>query len=168
MQIRRLCALLVLCVLLCPTLFAEASGPTGPRFTWSSFQRFWDKQAIPSVYLTNPETVQGGYLIHYGHGVTLRVLMHDKAVTGVEARFSGGPANDAGGMQFKRLIYQSIIVGTYRWPEDKIVEVRQHFSNLSPMNKDYRYQMTHFRYTYNATTGWTFGFDYVPLEDSQK
>lgn len=143
---------------------AYASGPTGPRFSWSSFQRFWEKQATPLVYLKDAEPVQDGYLVTYGHGVTLRVLVRDQVVTGVQIRFLGGKANDAGGPQFKRLIYQTITVGSYRWPDDKIEEVRRRFAILSPQEKTYHYQMTRFYYSYSETGGWLFGFDYVPAE----
>lgn len=162
-----LCALLTLC--LAPLQRAEASGPTGPRFTWSSFQRFWDKQGTPLVYLTTPEAVQGGYLVNYGHGVTLQVLLQDQVVTGVDIRFVGGKANEAGGPQFKRLVYHAITVGSFRWPGDKIEEVRHRFAIFSPQDKEYHYQMTRFRYTSSPSTGpstsWTFGFEYVPAEE---
>lgn len=159
-----LMALCALCLLFPHA--SDAGGPTGPRFSWSSFQRFWEKQATPLVYLTKAEPVEEGYLVNYGHTVVLRVFLQDHVVTGVEIRFKGGPGNDAGGPQFKRLMYHAISIGTYRWPEDKIEEVRHLFRVISPQNKEYRYQMTHFTYTYSPQSGWTFGFDYVPDADN--
>lgn len=155
-------AVVALC--LAPLTLAEASGPTGPRFTWSSFQRFWDKQGTPLVYLGKAEAVEGGYLVNYGHGVTLRVALRDKVVSGVEVRFVGGKANEAGGPQFKRLVYHAITIGSFRWPEDKIEEVRHLFAIFGPQDKEYHYQMTRFRYSSSPSMGWTFSFEYIPAE----
>ena len=161
-----LCTSLFLALSLALPLKAEASGPTGPRFSWSSFQRFWEKQASPLVYLTKAEPVAGGYLVDYGFSTTMRIPVQDRQVQGVEIRFLGGAGNDAGGPQFKRLVHQAINIGTYKWPEDKIDEVRRLFAVMSPQAKEYRYQMTYFRYNYAPDTGWSFSFHYVPDLDN--
>lgn len=141
---------------------AQASGATGPRFTWAAFQRFWDKGASPLVQLKHAEKVKDGYLIDYGHTTTLRVLVEDDRVTGVSVRFGGGKHNDAGGPQFLRLMRHAISVGTYRWPEDKIQEAYEYFEVMSPEPKTYRFQSSEFYRGFEEGLGWEFRFDYVP------
>ena len=165
-------AALLLCLLSAlqalPTQSAQSAwaASPGPGFSWSSFQRFWDKQGPPLVHIKKAEAVEGGYLVDFGYTTVLRVFVRDKIVTGVEAHFIGGGDNDAGGPQFKRLVYQAITIGTYRWPEEQIMEVREKFKFMTPEDKEYRFQMTHFKYSYVAGTGWSFGFDYVSDEQN--
>ena len=159
---RTLLAVFCLFTLLGVPDIAQTGGPTGPRFTWAAFQRFWDKGASPLVHLKSPEKVTGGYLIDYGHTTTLRILVEDERVTGVSVRFVGGRNNDAGGPQFLRLMQQAINVGTYRWPEDKIQEVRDYYAVMSPDPREFRYQSSLFYRQYVEGQGWEFRFDYVP------
>lgn len=153
----------VLCLSLLAVLLLGLSPAHagGPRFSWSAFQRFWDKAASPLVHLHNAEKVEDGYLIDFGYTTTLRVLMEDDVVRGVSVRFVGGKGHDAGGPRFLRLVHQAITTGTYQWPPEKIREVREYFSVMTPEPKEYRYRTSIFQRTYTKGKGWEFLFTFV-------
>lgn len=162
MSLAKRIAVGVFLLLLCGagTLYA-AQTSIAPQFTWSSFLRFWNKSATPLVRLDNAVLSEGGYLVDYGQTTTVRVLMKDQNVTGMSIRFVSGGENDAGGVQFLRLIFHCISVGTYQWPAEKTAEVREFFRVMTPELKEYAWRYSRFTRSYTAGTGWEFRLDYT-------
>jgi hypothetical protein len=145
--------------------FLEQGGgeDRGPRYTLESFKRQWSVHSPnPKAHFNTPHKVEGGYAVDYGDGVSLLILMRKDVVTGVRIRYDTGPDQGAGGPRFLLLMHTAINVGTFRWPQERIDQVRQMFSP-APLPKSYRYLYTSFSRMYDQQTGrWEFVMDYVP------
>ena len=135
----------------------------GPRYTLASFKRQWTVHSPnPRAHLNALHKAEGGYAADYGDGVSLLVVMHKDTVTGVRIRYEAGPEQGAGGPRFLLLMHTAINVGTFRWPQARIEQVRQLFNFMTPQSKNYRYLYTAFTSTYGQADGWEFVLDYVP------
>jgi hypothetical protein len=145
--------------------FLEAGGgdDRGPRYTLESFKRQWTvHSANPKANFNTLHQIEGGYAFDYGDGVSLRISMHKDAVTGVRIRYEAEPDQAAGGPRFLLLIHTAINVGTFRWPQERIEQVRHSFSLMTPQPKSYRYRYTSFTRAYEQASGWEFAMNYVP------
>lgn len=160
------CTCLCLAFLLCAgyAATAEAGGPTGPRLTWGAFQRFWNTGASPLVHLRNPVPEEGGYLVDYGHTTTLHIRMEDGYVRGLTINFSGVRDHYDGGPRFLQLVHRALVVGSYRWPEERILEAIRAFEAMAPEPTEYHYHNAKFSRRYTPETGWEFHMDYVSPE----
>lgn len=156
---RSLLCLLTLLLAATPLL---ASGPTGARYTWASFSYSWNKNAQPQVQLTKAVPTSYGYSVDYGHTTTLEVLMEHGAVHSTCAHFVGGGENDAGGRVFMLLMAKSMEVGTFRWPQSQVDEVKEAFKIMRKERREYRYNTTEFVYDYSPESGWEFCMTYLP------
>ncbi|MCL1986233.1 MAG: hypothetical protein FWG59_07285 [Betaproteobacteria bacterium] len=135
----------------------------GPRYTLASFQRQWKVNSPNSkARLSTLQKAEDGFVADYGDGVSVLIVMHKEAVTGARIRYEAGPDQGAGGPRFLLLVSAAINVGTFRWPHERIEQVRQIFSFMTPQTKSYRYLYTTFTRTYDQTRGWEFALDYVP------
>lgn len=157
-----LCLVLLLFSGLPPT--ALGSGPTGPRLTWAAFQRFWDTGASPLVRIRRPLAVEDGYLVDYGHTTTLHIRMQDGFVRGITIHFSGQKGHYDGGPRFLQLVHRALVIGSYRWPEERALEALRTFEAITPEPAEYRYHNAAFRREYSPETGWEFHMDYVPAQ----
>lgn len=138
-----------------------ASGPTGPRYTYASFSYAWNRNAPDNIHLTRANPTAEGYVADYGFTNSLTVYTEDGTVTGTCARFVGGGENDAGGRTFTQLIANSILVGTFRWPQEQLDEVRATFKVLGMQAKEYSYNTTRFTLDHSPTAGWEFCMRYI-------
>ena len=135
----------------------------GPRYTLESFKRQWTVHSPnPKAHFRTLTQAEGGYAVDYGDGVSLLIVMSKDTVTGVRVRYEAGPDQGAGGPHFLLLMQTAINVGTFRWPQDRIIQLRQIFSLMSPLPKSYRFLYTSFSRTYDQTGGWEFVMDFVP------
>jgi len=135
----------------------------GPRYTLESFKRQWTVHSPnPKARLATLHKVEGGYAADYGDGVSLLVVMHKDAVIGARIRYEPGPDQGAGGPGFLLLMHTAINVGTFRWPQERINQVRQIFNLMTHQPKNYRYLYTSFTRTYTQAEGWEFVLSYVP------
>lgn len=141
----------------------EGGSDIGPRYTLEAFKRTW------SINVPNPKAglVQGretnkGWLVEYGDGLTLLMPMTEGTVTGVHIRYEAGPDQGAGGPRFLLLMNTAINVGTFRWPQARIDQVRHTFNHMSPLPKSYRYLYSSFKRTFTQGEGWEFMLDFVP------
>jgi len=145
--------------------FLEQGGgdDRGPRYTLEAFKRQWRVHSPnPKAHFSTIHEVEGGYAVDYGDGVSLLIVMGKGTVTGVRIRYDSGPDQGSGGPRFLLLIHTAINVGTFRWPQERINQVRQIFSQ-SPLPKTYRYLYTSFSRTFDQQIGrWEFALDYVP------
>lgn len=160
-----LCLAFLLCAGASP---AEASGPTGPRLTWAAFQRFWDTGASPLVRIRNPMPEEGGYLVDYGHTTALHVHMENGYVRGLTVSFSGVREHYDGGPRFLQLMHRALVVGSYRWPEERVLKALRTFEAITPEPAEYRYHNAKFSRSYTPEVGWEFHMDYVLPETEQK
>lgn len=140
---------------------AFASGSTGPRYTWASFGYGWNRSAPEKLQLTKPQPIAEGYVADFGFTNTLTIYVDDSVVTGTCARFIGGGENDAGGRTFRHLIANSINVGSFRWPQEQLDEVRAAFQIISMQPKEYTYNTTRFTFDYDPASGWEFCMTYL-------
>lgn len=135
----------------------------GPRYTLESFKRQWNVNSLNSkARLATLFEAEGGYTADYGDGVSVFIAMHRDTVTGARIRYEDGPENAAGGPRFLLLVNTAINVGTFRWPQERINQVRQIFGFISPQSKSYRYLYTSFTRAYVQSEGWEFALEYVP------
>jgi hypothetical protein len=135
----------------------------GPRYTLESFKRQWNVHSLnPKTHLGTLHKVENGYAVDYGDGVSLLIVMHKDTVISARIRYEAGPDQGAGGPRFLSLIHTAINVGTFRWPQERIEQLRQIFTFMTPQTKNYRYLYTSFSRTYAQAEGWTFVLDYVP------
>ena len=143
----------------------------GPRYTLESFKRQWNVNSPnPKVHLGTLHKIEGGYAADYGDGVSLRIVMHKDTVRGARIRYEIGPDLGAGGPRFLLLMHTAINLGTFRWPQERVNQVRQIFNFMTPQPKKYRYLYTSFTRTYTQTDGWEFVLEYVankPEENSE-
>lgn len=147
----------------------EGGSDIGPRYTLESFKRQWNVNSFnPKGGLAAGQETPDGWFADYGDGVTLLILMRGDVVTGVRIRYEGRPEQGAGGPRFLLLMQTAINVGTFRWPQERIDEVRQGFSHMSPMPKDYRHMYSAFSRSYTPGPGWEFTLDFVPISGSEK
>ena len=135
----------------------------GPRYTLASFNRQWNVNSLNSkAHFNRVREVEGGYAAEYGDGVSLFIVMHKDTVSGARIRYEAAPDQGAGGPRFLLLVNTAINVGTFRWPQERIDQVRQIFSLMTPQTKTYRYLYTAFTRTYAQAGGWEFALEYVP------
>ena len=140
----------------------------GPRYTLESFKRQWlVHSSNPKAHFTTLREVEGGYAFDYGDGVSLHILMRNDTVTGARIRYEGEPNQGAGGPRFLLLMHTAINVGTFRWPQARIDQVRHTFSFMTPQPKTYRYLYTSFARTYEQAGVWEFILDYVPSKTEE-
>ena len=143
----------------------------GPRYTLESFKRQWTVHSPNSkAHLGALFKAEGGYAADYGDGVNLLILMRKDTVTGVRIRYEARPDQGAGGPRFLLLMHTTINVGTFRWPQERIDQIRQLFNLMTPQHKNYRYLYTSFTRTYTQANGWEFILEYVPnkLEENSE
>jgi hypothetical protein len=134
----------------------------GPRYTLESFKRQWTVHSPnPKAHFRTLNQVEGGYACDYGDGVSLHIAMRKDTVTGVSISYEAGPDQGAGGPRFLLLMHTAINVGTFRWPQARIDQLRQSFSLMTPLPKNYRYLYTSFARSYDQGRGWEFAMDYV-------
>lgn len=145
-----------------PSSQAFASGSTGPRYTWASFGYGWNRNAPEKIQLTQTQPIAEGYVADFGFTNTLTIYVDSSVVTGTCARFIGGGENDAGGNTFRHLIANSINMGSFRWPQEQLNEVRAAFQIISMQPKEYTYNTTRFTFDYNPASGWEFCMTYLP------
>jgi len=140
----------------------------GPRYTPESFKRQWSVHSPnPKAHFSTPSEVEGGYAVDYGDGVSLFIIIHKDTVIGVRIRYDAGPERGAGGPRFLLLMHTAINVGVFRWPQERIDQVRQFFSHISPQPKSYRYLYTSFSRTHAQPDTWEFAMDFVPNKPEQ-
>ena len=140
----------------------------GPRYTLESFRRQWTVHSPnPKAHFRTLTQVEGGYAFDYGDGVSLFIAMSKDTVTGVRVRYEAGADQGAGGPHFLLLMQTAINVGTFRWPQERIIQLRQIFNLMSPLPKSYRYLYTSFTRTYDQGRGWEFVMDYVPNKEEE-
>jgi hypothetical protein len=145
----------------------EDKEDRGPRYTLESFKRQWNLHAPnPKSQFDAPQKVEGGYAVDYGNGVSLFIVTHKDMVTGARIRYDAGPDQGAGGPRFLLLMHTAINVGAFRWPQERIDQVRHIFSP-TPLPKSYRYRYTSFSRTYDQSGRWEFVLDYVPNKAEQ-
>ena len=135
----------------------------GPRYTLESFKRQWKVHSSnPKAHFDRLHKTEAGYVVDYGDGVTLLIVMSKGTVISARIRYELGPDQGAGGPRFLLLMHTAINVGTFRWPQERIEQVRQIFTFMTPQTKNYRYLYTSFTRTYAQAEGWEFVLDYVP------
>ena len=144
--------------------FLKAGGDEdrGPRYTLAAFQRQWNVHSPnPRAHMTTTHKAEGGYAVDYGDGVSMLILMTEDTVRGVRIRYEIGPDQGTGGPRFLLLIHTALNVGTFRWPQERINQVRQTFSQ-SLLPKTYRYLYTSFTRTHEPPDRWEFIMEFVP------
>jgi hypothetical protein len=145
-------------------LFLKAGGDEdrGPRYTLAAFKRQWNVHSTnPKARIKTPHKVEDGYAVDYGDGVSMLLFMHEDTVKKVRIRYELGTDEGSGGPRFLLLVHTAINVGTFRWPPERINQVRQIFS-LSLLPKSYRYLYTTFTRTHDQPDRWDFVMDFVP------
>jgi hypothetical protein len=146
------------------------SEDRGPRYTLEAFKRQWTVHSPnPKAHFRALTQVEGGYAFDYGDGVSLHIAMlKDKdAVTGIRIRYEALPDQGAGGPRFLLLMHTAINVGTFRWPQARIEQLRQSFNLMTPLPKSYRYRYTSYTRTFDQYRGWEFVMDYVPNKEEE-
>jgi hypothetical protein len=134
----------------------------GPRYTLESFKRQWQVNSPnPKARLHTLHKEENGYAVDYGDGVSLHIITHKATVTSARIRYDITSDEGGGGQRFLLLMHTAINVGTFRWPQERIDQVRQIFS-LSHQPKTYRYRYTSFSRTQEQDGKWEFVMDYVP------
>ena len=134
----------------------------GPRYTLAAFKRQWNlHSANPKGHIKTAHKLEAGYAVDYGDGVSMFIFMQGDRVGKVRLRYELGTDEGAGGPRFLLLVHTAINVGTFRWPQERINQVRQLFS-LSLLPKSYRYLYTSFARTHEPPDKWEFVMDFVP------
>jgi len=135
----------------------------GPRYTLEAFKRQWGVHSPnPKAHFSTPAGVEGGYAVDYGDGVSLFIVMPKDTVMGVRVRYDTSQDQGGGGPRFLLLIHTAINIGVFRWPQERIDQVRQFFSHITPQLKNYRYLNTSFTLTHERADSWEFIMDFVP------
>ena len=145
--------------------FLKAGGgdDRGPRYTLESFKRQWTVHAPnPKAHFRALNQVDGDYAVDYGDGVSLHIVMYRDTVTGLRIRYQTGPDQGSGGPQFLLLMHTAINVGTFRWPQTRIDQLRMTLGVMTPLPKSYRYLYTSYTRTYDQGHGWELVMNYVP------
>ncbi|MDR2726817.1 MAG: hypothetical protein LBC10_02340 [Deltaproteobacteria bacterium] len=133
-----------------------------PEFPWTSFQRFWNIRCLPGCEIQDPQYVDGRYVVLYGHAISLEVRMEEDIVRSVTARFMDPKGAQGGGQRWLKLVDSIISVGTFRWPEPRIAQTRERFTEISQQTAAYKWQTSWFRRSYDPVTGWEFTLDLLP------
>jgi len=158
-------AVMALCIGIMTYMFLQEGGSEdrGPRYTLESFKRQWNVRSLtPKAHFGKLHKVEGGYVADYGDGVTVLITLYKDTVTGARIRYEAGPEQEAGGPRFVMLVSSALNVGTFRWPQERIDQVRQIFGFISRQPKAYRYLYTAFSRSYAQDAGWEFALDFVP------
>jgi hypothetical protein len=135
----------------------------GPRYTLESFKRQWTVHSPnPKAHFRTLHQFEDGYAFDYGDGVSLHITMHKDTGTGIRIRYDPGADQGEGGPRFLLLMHTAINVGTFRWPQARVEQLRQICGLMTPLPKSYRYLYTIFTRTYDQGRGWEFCMDYVP------
>jgi len=132
----------------------------GPAYPWPSFVVFWNKRCKPGCEIQNATYQNSRYLVPYGYSVSLVVEMQNDYVVSVRAVY-GDPAVREGGQRWIKLVESVITVGTFRWPDDRIDEVKQRFRAISPEPATYMWQNSSFKREQTAG-GWEFVLRFLP------
>jgi len=151
-------------------LFVKTGGDEdrGPRYTLESFKRQWNlRSPNPKGHLSAHSEVEGGYALDYGDGVSLLITMHKDTVIGARIRYDASLDRGTGGQRFLLLMHTAINVGVFRWPQERIDQVRQFFGPISPQPKSYRYLYTAFTRTQERADRWEFAMDFVPNKPAE-
>jgi len=144
-------------------VMTEKAVDKGPRYTLLSFKRQWHVHSpSPKAHFDTPHKLADGHVVDYGNGVNLFIAMHKDTVTGIRIRYNIGLDQGPGGQRFLLLMHTAINVGTFRWPQERINEVRRFFSIMNPQPKNYRYLYTSFVRTHEPPDKWEFAMDFVP------
>ena len=165
---KRMClwlAVVTCCLGIMVYFFIKEGGTEdrGPRYTPAAFKRRWNVNSLnPKAHLGNLYEIEGGYAADYGDGVKVLIVMRKDEVAGVRIRYEAGADQGAGGPRFLLLVSTAINVGTFRWPHERIDQVRRVFGFITPQTKTYRYLYTSFTRAYDQTDGWEFALDFVP------
>jgi hypothetical protein len=134
----------------------------GPRYTLEAFKRQWNVHSPnPKAHVGTPAKIEDGYSVDYGDGVSMLIFMRGDTVRGARIRYEIGSDQGAGGPRFLLLIHTALNLGTFRWPQERINQVRQAFS-LSLLPKSYRYLYTSFTRTHEPPDRWEFIMEFVP------
>lgn len=149
-------------------LFVNVGGAhaaeSRPRFTWNTFQFFWNKQAVPGAEIRIVERRGEDYVALFGSSTSLIVRMEKDIVSEVEAQFVYTGASDVSGRAFLRLQDSMIRVGTYRWPKPMREEVAELFRNMTPLPRDYQARTSRFERRFNETGIWTMTLRFINEE----
>lgn len=158
------------CACLLPMLFlvlwvscARASAP--PTYSWGAFQRFWNSHALLGVEIVKPVSIKGGYFVSFGYSASLSVFSDGNYVTGVQVQFRNAPGLEAGGPKFLRAIQTVIRIGTYGWPEERVLAVRKTFEHMLPDRKVYQWRNSRFTRIGYSTGDWEFTLELIHSED---
>ena len=158
-------AVIVSLVALMVVLIVKTGGDEdrGPRYTLEAFKRHWTVHSPnPKSHFSTPSEVEGGYAVDYGDGVSLFIIMHKDTVMGVRIRYDTSQDRGMGGPRFLLLMQTAINVGVFRWPQERIEQVRHVFAHISPQPKTYRYHYTSFTRTHERADRWEFAMEFVP------
>jgi len=86
---------------------------------------------------------------------------------GVHIRYDTSLDKGTGGPRFLLLMHTAINVGVFRWPQERIEQVRQFFAHMSPQPKSYRYRYTSFARAQERAARWEFALDFVPHKPAE-
>ncbi len=138
---------------------AKMLVPLTPDFTWASYQRYWHRGADSRVYINAAQPTNGGYTLDYGYGVTLQVELDGDLIRGATLQFAALADNDAGGLQFMRVMRHMLRIGTYRWESAQREKLFAYYEVMSPQLKEFYYKNSYFIRGYDAQIRvWTFKF----------
>jgi hypothetical protein len=145
---------------------ADMNPPAGPiqdrapGFPWPAFQRFWNTRCEPGVALEKPLSRANQYIVQYGQSVNLLVQMKSDTVHTVTALYADPRTYPGGGKVWLKLISTLITIGSYRWPEERIEEVRGRFGVVSERPAEYVWQNIVFRRSFDSGSGWAFSLEF--------
>ena len=133
-----------------------------PDFTWASFQRFWNVHCLAGCEISDPQYVDGRYIVQYGYTISLVASLELGIVRSVTANYTDPKGSQGGGQRWLKLVESIIRVGTFRWPGPRIDQVRARFMEISQRPAAYRWHTSSFRRFNNPSTGWEFTLDFLP------
>ena len=142
------------------TKIGPENAERGPRFPWPAFVRFWNTWCATGADIGESQQVKDSHIVPFGYSVSLVVDMEEGVVRKVSAVYADSSVLE-GGMRWKKLMESMITVGTYRWPRNRIDEVRQRFRAITPTLATYIWQNSRFERRQDPQAGWIFQLHFL-------
>jgi hypothetical protein len=139
----------------CFTSEEDGSPRDKVRYVWASLRKYWDTNCIIGLEIKDFSRTQDGYIVRYPQGVRMEVTQQGRYITKICGRFKPDE-NYGGGRIFLNLVDSMIKVGTFRWPTDKVEEVKETFSVMTKSPVEYKWRASHFTLNQSSFTGWEF------------
>ena len=154
---KRLTVLLTVCCLACMLpMSALGAEEAGPRYTWEPLRKFWNVNCLPGFEIKNFSRTEQGYLVLYPSAISLEVIEKDRIVSEVRAIYNQALDKSGGGRRFLQLMESLITLGTCRWPEERVEQVRRTFANMPRAGAQYSWNTSRFVLYNSPAGGWIF------------